>query len=1752
MPVCVCSAYQRHGVGKFWGMALEERFTELDVNVTTFFARRTRRSHLLSTTALVLAGLGLCMVNPRAASAADATWLANPATSTFGDAANWNTGVVPNGVATFGASANTNISIFADTTVSALNFAAGAPNYTITLAGSASGVEFLSSTGGITGNSSALTLNNNNTSGNSIIRFTNGATANNSTINNTQGQLIFDTGASAGSATINNVSSMRVEAGASLGSANVTNQGTFRIFGNGGNANISGNGVLQIFGSANLQNATVNPGEMSIYDTATAGNATINLRASSQLDLRSRSNASNAKLVFSGGTLRLQFHNDSVIPLASFSGSSGLISIGNKTLITGGDNLSTDFGGGITNGPGTTVVSKFEKVGTGTLTLSGTNNYNGGTTITGGGIQLGNGGTAGSVTGAIVNNGALSVNRSDSYTMTSTNLISGTGSFTQLGTGTTTFVADNTYTGGTTITSGRLQVGNGGTTGSFIGDVANSGIFAINRSDNINYTNAITGTGAFEQNGTGTTTFSTNQTFTGTSTINSGTLQLGNGGTTGSVVGAIVTNANLAINRSDTVTLPGVISGNGNVRQIGTGTTILTGNNTYTGTTFITNGALQIGDGGATGAVIGNIVNSTALSVNRTGSVILPGIISGTGTFAQNGPGTTIFTGTNTYTGTTTINAGALQLGNGGTTGIVPGDVLNNGNLIFNRSNTYSYDNVVSGTGSVTQAGIGTTVFSKDQTYSGGTTISAGRLQLGSGVGGGTTGSVLGNIANSGILAVNRSDNINFTNLITGPGAFEQNGTGTTTFAVNQAYTGKTTINNGTLQLGSGGTAGSVKGNIDIANASSNLIFNRSDNVVYDGVIARTSLTTGTGSVQQNGTGTTILTGNSTYDGPVNINNGSLQLGNNTASGMIDGSIAINNAASKLIFNRTDAILYSKVISGAGAVEQLGTGTTTLTADNTYAGLTTITNGRLQLGNNGTTGSVTGDIVDNGILAVNRSNTLTFTNRISGSGAFEQNGSGTTIFANDQTYSGGTTINAGTLQLGSGSGGGTAGSVLGNIVNKSALVANRSNDMTIAGVISGSGTLAQIGNGTTILTGNNTYTGTTTITNGTLQLGDGGPTGTVAGDIVNNANLVVNRNNTVTLARAISGSGTFTQAGTGTTIMTADNTYAGTTTITAGRLQIGDGGTTGSFRGGVANSGIFAINRSDTVDFTDLISGSGAFEQNGSGTTLFSGTQAYAGSTTVNAGTLRVDGSIVASSGVSVNNGGTLTGTGSGPSTTVNSGGTLAPGNGLGTYNIQGDLVFNPGSRFLVNIEPPGADLVRVSGTARPRGFLAVIAGPGTYPPGWKYNIITAAGGVTGTFDSWGIINETFLRPILSYDPNNVYLSFEALTICPTDANFTRNQAAVCPPVQALGTGNPIYDAVLILSRAEARKAYDALSGEVHASVLSGLIDDSRYVREAAWRRLRQASYDQATGPTAALGRAGPTVTGTAVGSGQVAPISASDLTVWGQGLGASGQLTGDRPNVSKVDRRLTGLIVGGDMALAGDWRVGSSFNYLESALNLSQRASSAKIQSVHLAAYAGGPLGPFDLRGGFAYGRHWIDTDRRIDFPGFSDKTSAAYQASTMQVFGEIAYGFALDKVALEPFANLAYTKIMSDGFAESGGPAKLKGKSSDQEAVISTVGLRIATSFELPELGILEPQLSLGWMHVEAGAQPMRSMIFQSGNTEFGIVGAPLARDNALIDAGATLTMSETAKIGLTYQGLFATNAADHAIKANVAVAF
>ena len=1038
-----------------------------------------------------------------------------------------------------------------------------------------------------------------------------------------------------------------------------------------------------------------------------------------------------------------------------------------------------------------------------------------------------------------------------------------------------------------------------------------------------------------------------------------------------------------------------------------------------------------------------------------------------------------------------------MQLGNGGTTGSVAGDVLNHTALVINRSDTITLGGAISGTGSVTQVGIGTAILTADNTYTGGTTISAGTLQLGNG---GTAGSVLGDIVDNGVLAFNRGDAVTYAGIVSGTGSLVKSGAGMLTLTADQTYTGGTTINGGTLQLGDGGTTGWILGDV-IDNGV--LAFNRSDSLTYAGIIS------GTGALSTNGAGTLTLTGSNTYTGGTTINAGTLQLGDGGTSGSILGDVLDNGA---LVVNRSDAVFLGGTISGIGSFAQIGAGTTVLAGDNTYTGGTTISPGTLQIGNGGTTGSVVGDIVDNGALVFNRSDTLSFGGVISGTGSLTQAGPGTLILTGANTYTGGTTIAGGTLQVGTG---GVTGGLTGNIVDNGALVFNHTGELTYSSVISGSGSLVKAGDGTLILNKNQLYTGGTTISGGTLQLGNGGAGGTVKGDIVDNGVLVFDRKKALTFGGVISGTGSVVKNGSNILTLTGNNSFTGGTAINAGILQIGNGGTTGSISGDIIDNAVLVFDRKNDLTYAGAISGGGSLIKAGEGTLTLTGNSTYTGGTTVEMGGLVVTGSIAGA--MNVLPGAFLEHKGSIGSSTI--GGTLAPGNSIGTLNVNGDLTFEAGSIFEVEVSPTASDQTIVSGLATLNGSVHIVSEPGAYEPGALYTILSA-GSLSGTFAglSSNFGSYTFLAPTLTYDTNNVYFSLaRAATFA--SVGETPNQIATGAAADALGYDNTVVQNIIWGTAGQARVAFDALSGEIHASAASVLVEDSRFLRDAITGRARQNTGEGAS-------------------------------HAWAQPVGARGDRDSDG-NAAALSQSTAGLLGGLDTTLGSNWQLGVAGGYTRSWFDASDRASSGSSDNYHLAVYGGGQFGPVGLRLGAAHTWQTLETARGIAFSGFADTAAAEYDAKTTQVFGELGYSLALGRSAIEPFAGFAYVNVNGSPFAEQGGAAALTGRSRF-DASFATLGVRGSTPLMTGDRMQLALRGGLGWRRALGDVTPEAALAFSAGGAPFTVQGAPIAKDALAVEAGIDLDVAANAKLSVLYDGQLSADGSSSGVKLNFALRF
>jgi outer membrane autotransporter protein len=628
---------------------------------------------------------------------------------------------------------------------------------------------------------------------------------------------------------------------------------------------------------------------------------------------------------------------------------------------------------------------------------------------------------------------------------------------------------------------------------------------------------------------------------------------------------------------------------------------------------------------------------------------------------------------------------------------------------------------------------------------------------------------------------------------------------------------------------------------------------------------------------------------------------------------------------------------------------------------------------------------------------------------------------------------------------------------------------------------------------------------------GTLQVGNGGTTGTIAGNVVNDGVLIFNRSDAVTYGDVVSGTGSLTQAGAGLLTLTGANTYTGGTTISAGTLQIGNGGTTGSIVGNVANSGTLAFNRSDAITYAGVVSGSGNLIKTGAGTLTLSGTNTYTGATSVQQGMLLVTGATAGTT--TVNAGATLGGTGR-----IGSGsfaGTVAPGtNGVGTLSATGNVTFAAGSTFQVQVNPDASsDRLVVGGTAILQGgtvqSLFLGSEDNRCGAAIQSTILTAGGGVSGTF-SGVTSNFAFLTPSLSYDSNNVFLTLTRNAATFAERGATDNQRASAAAAEALKCGNALFNPLVQLSAADARTAFEQISGEIHAGTRGALLDDSRFIRDA--------------------------LTSARIGGGGF----------WASGYGSWGEIEGDG-NAAALDRESTGFFGGADLPLAPGLGAGVALGRSRAQFGLDARNSDSEVRSWHAAARVAGSLGGVRVVAGGAMSWHRIDTSRSIAFTGFSDSPSASYDGRTRQLFAEIGYELPFGAASIEPFAGAARVDVDTDGFTEAGGAAALTGEDGSSKATFTTLGLRARVG-----AGPVSLTGSAAWRHASGVERGESRLAFGPAGQSFTVTGASVAEDALMIEAGAGIGIGGAGRLRIVYSGQLAGETNDHGGRATLSLPF
>ncbi|WP_297800712.1 autotransporter-associated beta strand repeat-containing protein [uncultured Brevundimonas sp.] len=1234
--------------------------------------------------------------------------------------------------------------------------------------------------------------------------------------------------------------------------------------------------------------------------------------------------------------------------------------------------------------------------------------------------------------------------------------------------------------------------------------------------------------------------------------------------------------------------------------KAGAGTLILTGDNTYTGGTTISGGTLQLGNQTATGSVLGNIVNNGTLWIDRTGDNTFSNTVSGSGGLVYSGGDTLTLTGNNSYSGGTRVLAGTLSVSDNFNLGAESGGVeLDGGTLqltgwgfrTFERALTIGtnggaididelmleVDITSDITGGVlTKRGAGMISLSGNNRYGG--------LRVEQGIVFTRLDEIAGDIevlSPDSALGLAHTDTT-YLGTISGDGFLGFNGSGHTTLGSdNSGFTGRTFVSGslivGTQQHASAKLGGSV--------------------IVEDGGLLGGSGTigSGAGSVITIHDGATLSPGNSigalTIDGDLVLAGGSILNVELGTAGSALGSASTNDRVD-VTGNLTLGGTLNLTQSADASDGNVGYGYYRLA---TYGG--TLTNNGLSIGNfpaveggefqilTTSAGAVDlfiaafgdqslqhwqgGDGVWNGtnaqwhnhdgqLASTWGGNTAVFRNAQGGNIAVE----GAVFFEGLQFVDDGfSLIGSGLLEMGSD---GAEIRVLANSAN-------------IATSIIGASGITKTQAGTLILSGYNVYNGGTTITGGTVSVSRDENLGAASGGVTLNGGTlqvtgtdfgtlsrgitigdnggaidVADAAHTLTVTSAITG-GNLIKRGAGTLALIGSNAY-GNTSIEQGAMT----GSLSNFGGDIRVSAGATLNLNQTfgMTFNGAFGGQGTININGDGYTLLTwDNSAFAGTTNLNGGTLligdeqsagRLGGSLNVASGALLGGSGII-GSGSGSLVTIGTGATLSPGDSIGMLVINGDLKFEDGARYVVEVNPLGlnSDKLIVTGTATLNGgTVAHIGATGTYNPRSTYTILDA-GTLTGAFGS--VTSDfAFLNPKLVYDYAAGTVDLELVR---NDRDFaslaqTRNQSATANAIESIGyaAGHAVYDAVVQLAddAEDIRRSFDQLSGELHGSVRSTLIEDSRLVRNAANDRLR-AAFGQSAGDQA------PVLAYAANGDQVAVDATYEGAALWAQGYGSWGSFDADASSI-ELDRQTAGALIGGDVRL-GQWRVGAIAGFGQSDIDTDGQR--AVIESRTLGVYAGSQWGKASLRLAMAQSWHDVDASRSVQLTGLADYVEGEYSATTRQAFAEIGYELiSRDSSQLEAFANVAQVRARTDAFGETGGAAALDIAKADNDVTFTTLGLRGSRQIELGETAAML-RGSAGWRSASGDLSVEGLHAFSAGGA-FAVAGAPIAKDAAVIETGVDVRFNATTTFGLTYTGQIADKAQDHGFNARLNIRF
>ncbi|ERS02997.1 autotransporter-associated beta strand repeat-containing protein [Labrenzia sp. C1B70] len=530
----------------------------------------------------------------------------------------------------------------------------------------------------------------------------------------------------------------------------------------------------------------------------------------------------------------------------------------------------------------------LRKTGSGTLSLTGTNTYLGGTAVFAGTLEANSTAISGNInvlSGATMRFNQMSIG---SYS----GAISGAGRFEKSGAGTLSLTGTNTYSGGTAVSAGTLEANSTAISGNI--NVSSGATMRFNQMSIGSYSGAISGAGRFEKSGAGTLSLTGTNTYSGGTAVSAGTLEANSTAISGNI--NVSSGATMRFNQTSIGSYSGAISGAGRFEKSGAGTLSLTGTNTYSGGTAVSAGTLEANSTAISGNI--NVSSGATMRFNQTSNGSYSGAISGDGNFEKSGASTLSLTGTNTYSGGTAVSAGTLEANSTAVSGNI--NVASGAMMRFNQTSNGSYSGAISGDGNFEKSGAGTLTMTGTYSLTGETLLNDGELFFNASdlvsstkfnlAGGDLTVSGSGTatirelkVSSTSALKLD-GVKLNVTNAVSSTQGVTLTGGGTLNLdQTGNIFGGGVTLSNGTLIVGtdSSRSAASLEANISVASgATLGGHGSITGNVIHNGRLA-----------PGNSIGTTTINGNLSGSGTLEIE--------------VDGDTSSTPSADKLIVNGT-------------------------------------------------------------------------------------------------------------------------------------------------------------------------------------------------------------------------------------------------------------------------------------------------------------------------------------------------------------------------------------------------------------------------------------------------------------------------------------------------------------------------------------------------------------------------------------------------------------------------------------------------------------------------------------------------------------------------------------------------------------------------------------------------------------------------------------------------------------------------------